>query len=97
MKQRRTVLIVFPRILDGAKVLYYTEKNDFGVVANVDGSDAEYICYLAVCQYPNDTGYYLFLCDKNYEVVTDDLWDSIEQCFEMARYRKDHIIWHKYM
>ena len=65
---------MFPRILDGAKVLYYTEKNDFGVVANVDGSDAEYICYLAVCQYPNDTGYYLFLCDKKEIRITPVLY-----------------------
>ena len=94
MKQRNAVLIAFPEKTDGAKVLYFTDKNDFEVVANVDGMDAECICYLAVCQYNNDTGYYRFLCDEKYEVVTDDLCNSIEQCLKMARYRKDHIIWY---
>ncbi len=87
---------MFPKKIDGAKVLYYTDKDDFGVVACEDGSNAEYICYLAVCQYDNDTRYYLFLCDEKYEVVTDDLCDSIDECFETARYRKDHIIWYNY-
>jgi len=85
---------VFPEKIGGAKVLYYTDKDDFGVVANADGSDAENICYLAICQYDHDPGYYLFLCNEKYEVVSDDLWDSVEQCFELARYRKDRIIWY---
>ncbi len=87
---------MFPKKLDSAKVLYYTDKDDFEIIANTDGTDAEYICYLSICKYENDDRYYLFLCDENYEVVTDDLRDTIEQCFEFARYQKENIIWHDY-
>ena len=85
---------MFPKKLDGAKVLYYTGEGDFGVVTNTNETDAERICYLAICKYENDNGYYLFLCDENYNVVTDDLLDSITQCFEIASFKKDDIKWY---
>jgi hypothetical protein len=88
---------MFPKQLDGAEVLYYTDKYDFGVVANTDGIDPEYVCYLSICKYKNEDGYYLFLCDENYEVITDDLLYTIKECFEFARYRKENIIWHSYI
>ncbi len=87
---------MFPKELCGAKVLYYTDKSDFGVVANADGTDPERICYLSICKYENDDRYYLFFCDENHEVVTDDLLDSKDQCFDIARSQKDHITWHNY-
>ena len=87
---------MFPKQLDGAAVLYYTDKDDFGVVSNTDGTDAEYVCHLSICKYENDDRYYLFLCDKNYEVVTDDLLDTLEECFESAHHRKENIIWYNY-
>ena len=85
---------MFPKELDGAEVLSYTDKDDFGMIANTDGTDAEYICYLSIYKYKCDDKYYLFLCNENYEVVSDDLLYPVEECFEFARRRKENIIWY---
>jgi hypothetical protein len=40
---------------------------------------------LAICKYPTEREeYYLFSCDKNYEVVGDSLWNSIDECMRVA-------------
>ncbi len=86
---------MFPKELDGAKVLYYTDKQDFGTVLYSDGTVADHVCYLAICAYEGHTGYYLFLCDVHQEVIADDLWDTIEQCKAVARNRINDIVWHE--
>ncbi len=68
----------FPKELDGAKVLYYTDKGNFEPVYYTGGAVAHNVFYLAICKYDNDDSYYLFHIDENMEVVTDDCWDSIE-------------------
>ena len=70
----------FPKELDGAKVLYYTDKANYGEVRYPDGTISDYIFYLAICVYPKDQFYYVFCCDENYEVVSDAVWDSVEEC-----------------
>ena len=35
---------------------------------------------MAICKYEKPDGYYLFMCNENFEVETDELWNSIEQC-----------------
>ena len=75
----------FPEILDNAKVLYYTPREHYGLVRYTTGEIADHICYLAICKYNNACTYYLFGCDKDYEVVSDSPWDSVEECMTVAR------------
>ena len=84
---------IFPDKLDNADVLFYTEKDDYGTVNYTDGRIYEYVKYLAICFYSNDSGYYLFLCNDKYDVIQDDLCDSVEQCKQLANSRKKDIIW----
>ncbi len=87
----------FPRELDNAKVLYYTDKGDFGAVYWAGGQAvADYVSYLAICAYPNDTAVYLFHCDENLEVVADDCLDSIERCLQVGRDINPNVVWHKH-
>lgn len=76
---------MFPEILDGAKVIYYTPENDYGSVYYSNGEIADYIKYLAICQYSGDCEiYYLFSCNKNYEVLNDSVWDSTKECMRVS-------------
>lgn len=86
---------MFPEILDGAKVLYYTSHDDFGEIYGDNGEIAHYVKYLAICEYPNKKNeFYLFYCDEEYEVVGDSLWDSIEMCMDVANLSHDkRFIW----
>lgn len=76
---------MFPNVLDGAEVLYYTPCDDFGEIYWDNGEIAHHVKYLAICKYPNkENEFYLFRCDEQYEVVGDALWDSIEMCMGVA-------------
>lgn len=76
---------MFPQELDGAKVLYHTPKDDFGEIYYTTGEIAEYVKYLAICQYADKTDeYYLFQCNEDFEVVGDSPWESIEQCMAVG-------------
>ena len=44
---------MFPNYLDGAKVKYYTKKDDFGTVDCNDGKKTLDIKHLAICSYEN--------------------------------------------
>lgn len=75
---------MFPKALDGATVLYFTEKGNYGKILYTTGEVAAYIHYLAICKYENDNAYYLFDCDSHFEVVGDSVWNSIEECMSVA-------------
>ena len=77
--------MTFPEILDGARVLYYTQQNYYGTVDYPNREIADYICYLVICKYENDAQYYLFGCNADYEVVSDSPWESVEQCMSIAK------------
>lgn len=75
----------FPKTLDDAEVLFFTPKDDFGEVYYATGEVADYIKYMAICRYEGvKEEYYLFRCDENYEVVSDSVWGSIDECMEVA-------------
>ena len=76
---------MFPSQLDGANVLFYTDKGNYGVVKYETGKIAHSIFYVAICQYNNDKDYYLFSCDESFNVVADSVWSSLEQCFSIAK------------
>lgn len=87
----------FPRELDNAKVLYYTEKGDFGAVYWAGGQAvANYVSYLAICTYQDDKNFYLFNCDENCEVVADGCLDSIERGLQVGRDINPNVVWHKH-
>lgn len=88
---------MFPKILDGAEVLYYTPYDNFGKIYWDNGEIAHYVKYLAICVYPNKNNeFYLFCCDEQYDVVGDSLWDSIEMCMAVANTSHGRqIIWIK--
>lgn len=88
---------MFPKILDGADVLYYTPYDNFGEIYWDNGEIAHYVKYLAICVYPNKNNeFYLFCCDEQYDVVGDSLWDSIEMCMAVANTSHGgQIIWIK--
>jgi len=76
---------MFPKVLDHARVLYYTPEDCYGGVYYSTGELAEHICYLAICKYENDSAYYLFGCNMNHEVVSDSPWESVDECMRVAR------------
>ena len=73
-------LYTFPKELDGAKGLYFTERGVFEPVYHSGGEVAHNVAYLAICKYDNDEAYYIFHCDESLEVVADGCWDNIELC-----------------
>lgn len=87
---------MFPSELDGAKVLYYTPKGDYGAIRYPNGDIADNYKYLAICKYENDDKYYLFCCDEKYDVVTDWLYDNFEDCMSAAISRKENIVWYDF-
>ena len=75
----------FPKILDGANVLYFTPQSSYGAIYCTTGEIADHICYLAICKYENSNTFYLFGCNWDYEVVSDSLWGSIKECMCNAK------------
>jgi len=89
--------MMFPEKLDGADVLFYTEKGDYGTVNDTNGKICDYVSYFAVCSYSSDKNkYYLFLCDECFDVITDWFCDSVEECMQIASNHSREIVWHKY-
>ncbi len=74
----------FPKLLDNASVLYYTPENGYAEVHYTTGEFAEHIRYFAICKYEDDTAFYLFGCNTEYEVVSDSSWMSVEECMRIA-------------
>ena len=65
---------MFPKYLDEAEILYYTEKGYY------EFTEHDTICYFAIAKYKEDNRFYLFGCNSHFDVITDDLCDSIEEC-----------------
>lgn len=83
----------FPKELDGAKVLYYTDRGVFEPVHYPGGAIAHNVAYLAICKYENDEDYYIFHCDESLDVVADDCFQSIEECLRYIE--KNELVWRK--
>ena len=41
---------------------------------------------MAICKYEKAEGFYLFLCNEDFEVETDELYDSVEECMNVHIY-----------
>ena len=71
-----------PENIDGAKVLAYlildSSQAKTGMTSHyVDGKLVENIFALSICKYANDSGYYLFYCDRNWKTITDTYHENI--------------------
>lgn len=85
---------MFPRELNGADVLFYTDKADYGELEE-EGKDARAIACLAIAKMPEDPAYYLMLCDADYGVIADHSFPAVEWCKTMAGMRYPDIVWHE--
>ena len=85
---------MFPRELNGANVLFYTDKADYGELEE-EGKDARAIACLAIAKNPEDPAYYLMLCDADYGVIADHSFPAVEWCKTMAGMRYPDIVWHE--
>ena len=75
---------MFPKTLDDTTVLFYTEKGDYGAVYSTTGEVLDRVCFLAICRYENTNECCLFGCNENYDVISDSLWESVEECQRVA-------------
>ena len=89
-----------PDYLDGAKVIKWawSGQQPFGFVANEDGTESEEIYGLAICRYDNSTSkepICRFSCDKNWEVVQDSIYDTVENAIRRLpdQYRNEEANW----
>ena len=85
---------MFPKIIDGANVLWFTDKASFGVLEEEGKADCA-ISYLAIIQKPDDVARYLILCDAEYSVIADHSFPSVEWCKTMAGMRYPDIVWNE--
>jgi hypothetical protein len=78
-----------PTELDGAKVLFYaTLQKNRRPTGNtkhyIGGELVQPVAGLAICQYENAKGFYLFYCDNQWNVITDTYHESIEDAKNQA-------------
>ena len=73
-----------PQELDGAKVIKWawSGHKPFGFVGNDADTERESIYGLAICSYGDNEGVYRFSCDKNWEVIQDSFYETIEQAIK---------------
>ncbi len=85
-----------PNYLDGAKVLKWAWSGQapFGVVGDIDGEEEE-VFGLALCKYHDSVNFYRFSCDKNWQVVQDAPYNSMEEAVKLLpdQYKKVERNW----
>ena len=86
-----------PRQLDGAEVLLWSasRRGLFHTIPHGSDPAAEgviAVAAMAICRYPDGDCYYLFKCDRNWNVVFD--WDaaSVEEAQEIAASQSNEVI-----
>ena len=84
---------MFPKELDGARVLFYTDKADYGELEE-EGKDACAISYLAIAEMAESPAFCLMLCDADYRVIADHSFPHIEWCKTMVGMRYPDIVWY---
>lgn len=85
---------MFPKVLDNAKVLWYTDRGDYGPVFYTTGEPCDRQAYFAICQYAGSSGCYLFSCNAAFEVLTDFPCDTAEECKQHAARWHAGLVWH---
>jgi hypothetical protein len=89
-----------PSFLDHAKVLRWAWSGNtpFGVVPISDTNSSIEIYGLAICQYEGAEGFYRFSCDRNWEVIQDADYSSVEEAiiYLPAQYKNVEIVWNSF-
>ncbi|MCA8991804.1 MAG: hypothetical protein KDA88_07485 [Planctomycetaceae bacterium] len=85
-----------PMTLDGARVFAIAHiTNDVkptgATVHRVDGFEVKSFAALAIAQYCDDRGFYLFYCDEHWNVITDTYHDSLEDAKGQAAFEFEGI------
>lgn len=80
-----------PDILGGANTLLYTDIDNRHVKTDktehfIGGQKVSQTSCLAICKYDNDSGYYLFGCDNDWNTITDTYHDNIENAKAQAEF-----------
>jgi hypothetical protein len=85
-----------PTYIGGAKTLFITKSETY--FEHILRNDIEIaIKYLAICKYENESVFYLFGCDNEFNSHTDYLFEEIEDAFEDAKgiYKTENFNWIK--
>lgn len=64
-------------VIEGAKVLYISEKGNYGKV-KVNIAELP-ISYVVISKYDDSSMIYLLLCDEYQNVIYDEVFDSIQE------------------
>ena len=85
------------KVIGGATTLFYTVIDSRHIRIRitthlVDGQLAEKISGLAICKYVNDSGYYLFGCNDQWDSITDTYHETIEDAKEQAEFEYTNTI-----
>lgn len=86
-----------PKQLDGAEVIQWAWSADepFGFVNSDD--EKEMIYGLAICSYEDSAGFYRFSCNRNWEVIQDGFYETIERAITQlpSQYTNKEACWYK--
>lgn len=88
---------VAPNEIDNAKVLFFIiisedQKHTGNTKSYVNGELMDAAYGLAICQYANDNGYYLFDCDENWKTINDTYHETIEDAVQQAEFEYENTI-----
>ncbi len=85
-----------PDYLDSAKVIKWawSGSKPFGIIEDTEGGSEE-VFGIAICQYDDSATIYRFSCNKNWEVIQDGVYDSVEKAiaFLPEQYRNVERVW----
>jgi hypothetical protein len=86
-----------PDYLDGATVVQWAWAGQypFGYVNHNENNLREEVFGLAICEYEDSKSIYRFCCDKNWEVIQDSPYNSIEEAVIQLpnQYKNVKIVW----
>lgn len=87
---------ICPEKIDNAKVLCFAILSKLhqptgNTKHTLNGKVLAPVFGLAICQYENDGGFYLFYCDEKWHTLTDTWHDSLDQAKEQAEFEYEGI------
>ncbi|MES2428939.1 MAG: hypothetical protein V4560_18305 [Bacteroidota bacterium] len=71
-----------PNYLGEAKVICYAVVN----LISLRNEEQKLACFVTICQYKPNDGYYLFYCDSNWNVFADTWHEIVEDAQDQAEY-----------
>ncbi len=90
-------LIEPPDFIDGARVIKWawSGMRPFGFVGIEDGTEREEVYGLVICRYEDSGSIYRFSCDKSWDTVQDNQYDTIENAITRlpGQYKNAEAVW----